>query len=344
MPMSTAMTSSRLSGSRNLSAAVLLLISSAGTAAASQAGQVMMLTGRATATDATVNAIRDLSKGDPVHGGEIINAGINSYLNLKFTDGSYILLRPGTRFVIEAFDDASAKQTSASEPATAASATPAAQAPAKPAPAASPAKPAAPSVPAAPAARRAPPAASAPASPAAASPTETSNTSRAFFRLLKGGFRAVSGLIGKADPNEYLISTPVATIGIRGTDYIVVVCDAACAADPVLREELPANVSAEGGLVANIVTGSIRLDTIKRQKALSSPVGWLGVGLLLTQAGDTYPDEVPIDESSITIPAKVDGKTVSNVVIGPDGKIYPLTQLPKFLVDQPIPDPTTLCE
>ncbi len=333
MPISTAVTSSRLIGTL-LPAAVLLLVSSASAAAAS-AGQVMMLTGRATATDATVNSIRDLSKGDPVHGGEIINSGINSYLNLKFTDGSYILLRPGTRFVIEAFEDASAKQAAASPPVSAPAVAPAP-------PATAPAQ----AVPAKPAPRKAPPVASAPpaTAPIVADSAESSGTSRAFFRLLKGGFRAVSGLIGKADPSEYLISTPVATIGIRGTDYIVVVCDAACAADPVLREELPANVSAEGGLVANIVTGSIRLDTIKRQKALSSPVGWLGVGMLLAQADGIYPDEVPIDDSSITIPAKVKGKTINNVVIGPDGKIYPLTQLPKFLVDQPIPDPTTLCE
>ena len=38
-------------------------------------------------------------------------------------------------------------------------------------------------------------------------------------RLIKGGFRALSGKIGQANPNNYRIETPVATIGIRGTNY-----------------------------------------------------------------------------------------------------------------------------
>jgi len=37
--------------------------------------------------------------------------------------------------------------------------------------------------------------------------------------LLKGTFRAISGKIGKNHPREDLVKTPVATIGIRGTDH-----------------------------------------------------------------------------------------------------------------------------
>ena len=42
---------------------------------------------------------------------------------------------------------------------------------------------------------------------------------RGFFNLLRGGLRAVSGLIGHRDPRAYRMQTPVATIGIRGTGY-----------------------------------------------------------------------------------------------------------------------------
>lgn len=48
---------------------------------------------------------------------------------------------------------------------------------------------------------------------------------RSFFSLLKGGFRAVTGLIGSRNKRNYRIKTPSATIGIRGTDhesYVVV--------------------------------------------------------------------------------------------------------------------------
>ncbi|MCI1003301.1 FecR domain-containing protein [Herbaspirillum sp. C9C3] len=40
-------------------------------------------------------------------------------------------------------------------------------------------------------------------------------------RLTKGTLRYVSGLIGKRTPENQLLSTPTATIGIRGTDFIV---------------------------------------------------------------------------------------------------------------------------
>lgn len=40
-----------------------------------------------------------------------------------------------------------------------------------------------------------------------------------FFSLVKGGFRSVTGLIGKLHKNKYRIITPTASLGIRGTDH-----------------------------------------------------------------------------------------------------------------------------
>jgi hypothetical protein len=42
---------------------------------------------------------------------------------------------------------------------------------------------------------------------------------RGFFSLLKGGFRSITGIIGRANKDSYGIRTPAATIGIRGTDH-----------------------------------------------------------------------------------------------------------------------------
>ncbi|MCG8670360.1 MAG: FecR family protein, partial [Pseudomonadales bacterium] len=42
---------------------------------------------------------------------------------------------------------------------------------------------------------------------------------RSFFKLVKGGFRAISGAIGKQNQEDYRVETPLATIGIRGTHY-----------------------------------------------------------------------------------------------------------------------------
>lgn len=44
-------------------------------------------------------------------------------------------------------------------------------------------------------------------------------TERGFFSLLKGGFRSITGLIGRGNRDNYGIRTPSATIGIRGTDH-----------------------------------------------------------------------------------------------------------------------------
>ena len=41
------------------------------------------------------------------------------------------------------------------------------------------------------------------------------------MNLLEGGFRTITGLIAKQNPADYQVNTPVATIGVRGTDYSV---------------------------------------------------------------------------------------------------------------------------
>ncbi len=42
---------------------------------------------------------------------------------------------------------------------------------------------------------------------------------KGFFSLLKGGMRTITGLIGRSNRSNYQVSTSVATIGIRGTEY-----------------------------------------------------------------------------------------------------------------------------
>ena len=50
----------------------------------------------------------------------------------------------------------------------------------------------------------------------------------AVFSLLKGGLRAVTGLIGRQNHDDYKMNTPTATIGIRGTDYAATFCQGDC--------------------------------------------------------------------------------------------------------------------
>ncbi len=53
----------------------------------------------------------------------------------------------------------------------------------------------------------------------------------ALLRLLKGGLRTVTGLMGKRRPDAFQLGTATATIGIRGTDFVVRVCTDDCTAD-----------------------------------------------------------------------------------------------------------------
>lgn len=48
---------------------------------------------------------------------------------------------------------------------------------------------------------------------------EEDGSERSFFSLLKGGIRAITGLIGHRNKKSYRITTPESTIGIRGTDH-----------------------------------------------------------------------------------------------------------------------------
>lgn len=55
----------------------------------------------------------------------------------------------------------------------------------------------------------------------------------AVFNLIKGGLRALTGLVGKrGNQDSYKLKAPSATIGIRGTDYNASWCQADCGTLP----------------------------------------------------------------------------------------------------------------
>ena len=48
---------------------------------------------------------------------------------------------------------------------------------------------------------------------------EEDGNERSFFSLLRGGFRAITGLVGQKHKGNYRITTAGSTIGVRGTDH-----------------------------------------------------------------------------------------------------------------------------
>lgn len=52
----------------------------------------------------------------------------------------------------------------------------------------------------------------------------SASENQAHFELLKGGFRSITGGVGKANPDGFEVRTAVAVIGIRGTDFAGRLC------------------------------------------------------------------------------------------------------------------------
>ena len=162
-------------------------------ASATAAGTATLVTGHVSAATPS-GEIRDIVKGGPVYEGEVLTTASSSYVNIAFSDGGRVLLRPESRFQIERYQYATTTQTQAVN--------------------------------------------------------QPVRQESAFFRLLKGGFRAVSGLIGHTRREDYAVQTPVATIGIRGTDYEVRFCQGDC------TDTTP---TPKDGLYAGVQSGSIAL-------------------------------------------------------------------------------------
>ena len=71
--------------------------------------------------------------------------------------------------------------------------------------------------------------------------------------LLRGGFRKVTGSIGASALANYLVQTGMATIGIRGTEYVVKLCKGDDCSQTVGRNDL------EAKLHAAVLDGAITL-------------------------------------------------------------------------------------
>lgn len=104
---------------------------------------------------------RTLTKGSEINTGDAINTADGARAQVRFADGGFISLQPGTVFRIDEFNYQN----------------------------------------------------------------KTDGQEKGFFSLLKGGLRAITGAIGHVNRNTYKVTTPVATIGIRGTGYNAVLSE-----------------------------------------------------------------------------------------------------------------------
>src|SRR5215472_9514143 len=79
-------------------------------------------------------------------------------------------------------------------------------------------------------------------------------TEVAVFRLVKGGFRTLTGQIGKLSGDRYQLVTTQATIGIRGTHYQVQIC--------APGQCLNGDVAARSGMYGAVYEGRIAVANV----------------------------------------------------------------------------------
>jgi len=100
------------------------------------------------------------------------------------------------------------------------------------------------------------------------------------MQLVRGGFRAVTGLINKSSPNAARIQTSTATIGIRGTDFDARICHGECA-----KESQQVNATAR----PNTVQASAKIAMIAGEVFA---VDTAGNRRRLSDGGSVYPGDV----------------------------------------------------
>ena len=113
-------------------------------------------------------------------------------------------------------------------------------------------------------------------------------TEATFMRLLKGGMRMVSGLVGKRNPTGVELKISTATIGIRGTSFDARICGEDCrqenqAAGAVAAETAAAAAAASAAQVVGRVVQSTG-DVAATQPG--KPTRQLGVGAALYEGDD----------------------------------------------------------
>ena len=123
------------------------------------------------------------------------------------------------------------------------------------------------------------------------------NDGKATLRLVKGAFRSITGRIGKSHVKaNYQVIAPVATLGIRGTDYTVRFCSSDCGGDgsgPDPDDGLYIGVSVGGVWVQN-AEGSLDIDKNEFAfiaDAVTAPLQLLEPPGLLYQSAVSEEDE-----------------------------------------------------
>jgi hypothetical protein len=130
--------------------------------------------------------------------------------------------------------------------------------------------------------------------------------------MLRGGLRAVTGLVGKRNRDAVNFSTATATIGIRGTHFGALMCQSTgastndCADIPTVTGKPP-----EDGLHVDVADGAIVVKNAAGQQVINA--GQFG----FVQSANTLPVIVPPSQGiQVTMPTSISQNSSSGRGIG----------------------------
>lgn len=124
--------------------------------------------------------------------------------------------------------------------------------------------------------------------------------------MLKGGMRAVTGLVGKRNRDAVSINTVTATIGIRGTHFGALICQNDCGGIPTVSGRPP-----ENGLHLDVADGAIVVRNTAGQQVITS--GQFG----FVRSATTPPVIVPPSQGiQVTMPTSISQNTSSGRGVG----------------------------
>ena len=113
--------------------------------------------------------------------------------------------------------------------------------------------------------------------------------------MLKGGMRAVTGLVGKRNQDAVKFTTDTATMGIRGTHFGALICQNDCGGVPTATGKPP-----ENGLHVDVADGAIVVKNNAGEQVVSS--GQFGY----VRNSTTPPAVVPAQQGiQVTMPSSI---------------------------------------
>ncbi|MDH5444104.1 MAG: FecR family protein [Gammaproteobacteria bacterium] len=144
---------------------------------------------------------------------------------------------------------------------------------------------------------------------------------RSSIELVKGGMRAVTGLIGKNKPDNFRIKARGSTIGIRGTEFVVQICDKD---ECNQAKEGEKKEAAKSGVYVGVVNGAITVEKNEKKVELDASLNVvLGVSMGVSKDKFQYVhiDDKPPEKEEEPIVIKEQPKILVKAMAPPAPKL-----------------------